>query len=58
MKYVMIMVVLVGLNGCAANKLQQKRDKTLECTKELIDLESGTEVAYKVCTDLYKRKEQ
>jgi hypothetical protein len=55
MKYLMIVMLLVG---CASNPMQNKRDRVLDCTKELIEMDSSTEGAYKVCKDLYTRKEE
>ena len=52
MKYLMIVLLL---SSCAGTKLDQKRAKVLDCTKELIDMDSGTKDSYEVCKDLYTR---
>lgn len=52
MKYLIIAILL---SSCAGTKLDQKRAKVLDCTKELIDMDSGTKDSYDVCKDLYSR---
>lgn len=46
------------LSGCAGTKLEQKRAKVLDCTKELIEMDSSTAASYAVCKDLYTRQER
>lgn len=58
MKYLILSVISVCLVGCATTKTQQRRDKVLECTKDLMDMDSGTNESYQVCKDLYARKQE
>jgi hypothetical protein len=55
MKYVIIAIVIFS-TGCATTKTQQRRNKVLECTKELMDMDTGTNESYQVCKDLYSRQ--
>jgi hypothetical protein len=55
MKYVIIVLLL---SSCAGTKIQQKRDRVLDCVKQLIEEDSGTAASYAVCKDIYQRKEE
>lgn len=55
MKYLILMIILTG---CAVNKIEQRREKVLDCTKELIEYDSGTTESYQVCKDLYSRSQK
>lgn len=54
MKYLIILFACL-LSSCAVSRIDQKRSKVLDCTKELIEMDSGTKDSYEVCKDLYTR---
>lgn len=58
MKYVISLLLLLSLVGCAGSRTDQRRAKVLDCTKELIDMDSGTKDSYEVCKDLYTRSQK
>ena len=51
-----LIILLCCLSGCASTSLEKKRAKVLDCTKELIEMDSGTKDSYDVCKDLYTRQ--
>ena len=55
MKYLMIVMVLI-MSGCATTQMEKKRAKVLDCTKDSINMASGTIDSYKVCKDLFTRE--
>lgn len=50
MKY---LITLMILTGCASTPLEQKREDTLACVKDLIANGATTEEAYAVCKDVF-----
>lgn len=51
MKYLLILSVLIV--GCAHKPLEERRERILDCTKDLIEYDSLPGEAYMICRDLH-----
>lgn len=55
MKYVIILIAFF-MTGCASTPLEKKRENILKCTKDFIELDSGTVDSYTICKDVFTRQ--
>ena len=52
---VLALTITVALSGCATyTTLDQKREKVLDCTKDLMDHDSIATDAFEVCHHIYR----
>ena len=52
MKYLLIASILLA--GCATSPLQNKRDRIVDCVKDLHNNDISSETAFEVCKQVYK----
>lgn len=54
MKYLIGAFILVIITGCSTNPMQVKRDKIIECVKDLKQNDSATMDSFEVCRQVYR----
>lgn len=52
-KTVIILTIFTFLSGCASTPREKRIQRTLDCTKNLIEYDAATLDAYEICKDLH-----
>jgi hypothetical protein len=55
MKY---LVLIIALTSCASSPSEYRRNKTLDCVKELIEENTPATEAYQVCESIYMKRDK
>ena len=54
--HIFMVVFMTVITGCASMS-QQRKDKILDCTKDMIGYDASPGESYMICKDLYTRQQ-